>query len=420
MNKLISTLLIILIVNLSLTSSFVTQQGVNIIDALYNQNTGNLEKGEIEFSQAENKEIGYLIGPKIENQDIKINGEINLQKQESTTFKQTTTKLYFQNQKSSIDIKDNSFQNIKTENSKSPPYIELDETGNLLQANFEVTKQTQININGAQYTIPENGKIYYKKSEPKSTLEITANSEINKIPKSTNIEIQDNQNLDGIKIKEYNIQQAKLTTDQEYNLVLEKGFAEINNINFSISQENIQLCLISQLCEKSYIKIDQDKIFSQGELSINLPNGDKISTFPETTIEIKNINSNNPTITGTNNYEINSKAKILKVAKDGTISIQNVEKPKTQTKKILLAQNTIIQSTQQDIIVQSQTTSNQIIYSLSNSQSTINKKQTSSSINIIDFKKNKYCKMKERAEKRNSINLLESVQRLLDKNNIKC
>ena len=104
------------------------------------------------FSGEEEVNISHLIGGDF---DVSVKG-VEFRQEKGVSI------LTFEEQGSSIDINGNKFENIKSQSqAKHPSYINLDEEGNILKADFTTTEGGLYTIGESTFYMPPNSRVYY-------------------------------------------------------------------------------------------------------------------------------------------------------------------------------------------------------------------------------------------------------------------
>jgi len=272
---------------------------------------GEITEGTIQFNNEKEVNIGSFVGKNLNEKDVSVRG-IEISKKKGGII------FTFTEKNSKACIKENCFENIKSQSeAEHPTYLELDEQGNVLKADFTTNERGgTYTLGGSNFDVPPNSRIYYttenelKLPEKTEIKEITGSGKITgeniKLPTGhimnsgtlsfdkygtafLNIE-------DKVTINNVEIENAYLRDGKNLNIFFDGENHEDSFVSFGkenlISQNSFEKVNILFKEDNPYIKIDGgDKAeiwippSKNNELTkIEITNRDQVELIPKVTI----------------------------------------------------------------------------------------------------------------------------------------
>ena len=273
-------------------------QGAQIIQEIKVNEKGIPESGEIKGVAKNGETAGDLLGLEkkedafVQNVDIRFNGE---QGYNEITFSEDDGRFSVRNKQGQIF----NYINIKKKDDKTNAFVKVDKDGNILEADFTLTKETQLRFpNNPEIFVPENSRVLFK--DNKITVENADEFKLNmnnvgSIVKTNknNVDIFGNTligndfEVDGIKVTGLDNNLGTITIKDEGHVIGKNTIAKTLSLKITGKDEEVLLAKPNIDISKynNYIKADSILEFKGNGFSVELQEGNQWVKIPEITNE---------------------------------------------------------------------------------------------------------------------------------------
>jgi len=270
--------------------------GAEIINELKVDQDGNVQEGTIQFSESKNENVGNIIGPDLEKEDINVRN-IHLDKKDGIST------LTFTGDNSNAKVKDSQFTNIRKKDYNTDAYIKLNEDGDVTEADItsnekgatfrlgdktvNVGPNTRVTYDGDIVQVHGKGEQTDFNLDNKHDIIIKGDNEI--------LTIRDNK-ITGAEftVDGFDVEYAGPSGGKSTVIITDKGyeFSENTNIGWDAQKLDIKTYddkfLIKDNCDPvsgmSYLGVCGDKLVvdtkKDESMSLSFRNGNKFANNP--------------------------------------------------------------------------------------------------------------------------------------------